>query len=250
MRNKKIVWYILGVASVLAALLFIQNAPLRLFTSTLWAPDTHPKHNDKIIVIEMSSNNSWPILSKSIGNFLQEHALANIIIIPFRQVTLSKIDSHHPKAVILGGYLQSLDSYKDDEMIGLFDFLNKTSTPVLGICGGMQFIGKAFGSQIVTLENMEKGFVDVSIKRQDPILKDLPNPIKVFNWHKNQVDPLPYGFLLLGTNNSCRIHIMKLNEKMLYGVQFHPEFSSAKYPDGIKLMKNFLTMANISLKVL
>jgi GMP synthase (glutamine-hydrolysing) len=249
MRNKKIIRYILGVASVLAALLFIQNAPLRLFTSTLWAPDTHPKYNDKIIVVEMGSNDSWPILSKSIGSFLREHALASIIIIPFRQVTLSKIDYHNPKAVILGGYLQSLDSYIDDEMTGLFDFLNKTSTPVLGICGGLQFIGKAFGSQIVTLENMEKGFVDVSIKSQDPILKDLPNPIKVFNWHKNQIDTLPYDFLLLGTNNSCRIQIMKLNKKMLYGVQFHPEFSSAKHPDGIKLMKNFLKMAHISLKI-
>ena len=113
----------------------------------------------------------------------------------------------------------------------------------------MQFIGKAFGSQIVPLGNMEKGFVDVSIKSRDPILKDLPNPIKVFNWHTNQVEPLPYGFLLLGANNACRIQIMRLNKKILYGVQFHPEFSSAKYPNGIKLMENFLTMANISLKV-
>ncbi len=245
MQNKKLVCFIVGFIVMLFGVCFVLRTPSRIFTSTFWSPQPYTSQKDNVVVVEMGSNNSWPLLAKSVGSFVEEHAVVNVIVISFRDVSLPDINALQPKAVILGGYFQSHNSYKEDDLAGLFDFLRNTELPVLGICGGLQFIGKAFGSNIVPIGKVEKGIIDVSIIKDDPILAGLSKWIEVYTWHSKQVDPLPEKFVVLGINNTCRIQIMKHETKKIYGVQFHPEYSSARCVDGITIVKNFYNIAGI-----
>ncbi len=257
-RNiKKIIIRTLNILIVLMAI-FLSTSCTYIFdakkaisticTSTYWSPQTTTNYKDKVVVIDMGANNTWPQLWKSVGSFIEENALVNVIIVPFREVTLLKITEYNPKAAVLTGYFQPLVSYKTEEMQGLFDFLKKTDIPIFGICGGLQFIGKAFGSQIIPLGTKEKGFVDVKIVADDPIFTSLSSQIKVFSWHEHQLDPLPDGFILLGTNDTSRIQMLRHKDKVIYGVQFHPEYSSPEHKDGFNLWLNFMTITNIPRK--
>lgn len=226
----------------------IYQVPPRVFMSTFWTPDEEAAYEDTIVMVDMGSDESWPLEWKGPGSFLDEEAYVKIVIINYRDVTMSRINSISPKAVILTGYKQPLSTYNLDEMEGLFDFLRETELPVLGICGGHQFIGKAYGSDIVPLGFEEKGFIDVSVVVDDPIFEGLSSPFTVFLWHELQVEEIPHDFILLGGGTSCPIQVMRHREKPIYGVQFHPEYSSHRYQDGVIIFRNFLTISDVELK--
>lgn len=239
-----------AVAVVLIAawigIIEIYGVPPRVFTDALWTPGDVDQNLKTVVLVDMGSDDSWPLEWRGPGSFLDEEADVNIVIIHFLDVTKEKVDSYAPAAVILSGYKQPLSTYDFDEMEGLFAFLRETELPVLGICGGHQFIGKAYGSEIVPLGVTEKGFIEVKLTSEDPILEGLSSPMKTFFWHELQVDPLPADFILLGVGETCRVQMMRHRTKPIYGVQFHPEYSSICQRDGVVIFRNFLVIAGIA----
>ncbi|MBW2370019.1 MAG: gamma-glutamyl-gamma-aminobutyrate hydrolase family protein [Deltaproteobacteria bacterium] len=250
MRPLKIIGIIAAIAVILIGgfgiwFVKVDQVPVRVITSMFWEPDTAVEHSDTIVAIEMGSNEDFPLLWKSVGSFLEEHVQARVEIIHYRQTTPAKIQTINPKAVVLTGYHQPLETYKLDEMQGLFDFLTTTNLPVLGICGGHQFIGKAYGKEIVPLGMEEKGFIATALLKDDPIFKGLNSPIKVYYWHKLQVEAIPDDFILLSNNENCSIEAMRHKTRPIYGVQFHPEFSTDEFKDGLQIFLNFAEVAGI-----
>ncbi len=239
-----------AVAVVLAAawigIIEVYKVPPRVFTNALWTPAEIDKNLETVVLVDMGSDDSWPLEWRGPGSFLDEEADVNIVIIHFLDVTKEVVDSHKPAAVILSGYKQPLSTYNFEKMEELFLFLRETELPVLGICGGHQFIGKAYGSEIVPLGITEKGFIEVDLVADDPILEGLSSPIKTYFWHELQVDPLPEDFILLGVGKTCRVQMMKHKTKPIYGVQFHPEYSSLRNRDGVVIFENFLKIAGIA----
>ena len=253
MNKKKLAAVICGVIFSVVILAWIgvveiYQVPPRVLLHASWTPEEIDTAVDTVVMIDMGSDDSWPLEWRGPGSFLDEQADVNIVIIHFLDVNTEIIDSLDPRAVILTGYKQPLSTYDFAEMKGLFSFLRETELPVLGICGGHQFIGKAFGSEIVPLGSLEKGFFEVTLEQDDPILAGLSSPIYTFLWHELQVDPLPEDFILLGSGDLCEIQIMRHRTKPIYGVQFHPEYSSRKYHDGVIIFRNFLKIAGIDPK--
>ncbi|MBN1573690.1 MAG: gamma-glutamyl-gamma-aminobutyrate hydrolase family protein [Deltaproteobacteria bacterium] len=239
-----------AVAVVLVAawigIIEIYKVPPRVFTNALWTPAEIDKDLKTVVLVDMGSNDSWPLEWRGPGSFLDEETDVNIVIVHFLDVTKELVDSHKPAAVILSGYKQPLSTYDFEKMEGLFSFLRETELPVLGICGGHQFIGKAYGSEIVPLGTVEKGFIEVELVAEDPILEGLSSPIRTYFWHELQVDPLPEDFILLGVGKTCRVQMMRHKTKPIYGVQFHPEYSSMRHGDGVVIFRNFLKIAGIA----
>lgn len=159
----------------------------------------------------------------------------------------------NPQAIVLSGTLRDFDFYRQAILDSFADFIQKTTTPVLGICGGHQLVGLSFGARVVTLDKLEQHeqrddrpheyqyrFIRIT-DTTDPIfagihsedadvLTGAPLPariLRVWQNHGLQLDRVPEGFHLLATSYLCRNQMMikRSGGQMIYTVQFHLEKS-------------------------
>jgi GMP synthase (glutamine-hydrolysing) len=158
-----------------------------------------------------------------------------------------------PEAVVLSGTLSDFDYY-DPEMLRRFGaWAVRTTTPILGICGGHQLIGLCFGVPCVTLDDKKPGekregrdyeyqyhYVRV-IESDDPIFRGVPareggnwqdysttgRMLRVWQNHGLQLGRVPEGFRLLADSVRCRNQMMvkRADGQLIYAVQFHLEKS-------------------------
>lgn len=102
--------------------------------------------------------------------------------------------------------------------------------PVLGICFGHQLLAHTLGGQVgVHPAGLELGTVPVSIQADvthDPLWKDMPACFDAQVVHYQTVRRLPPGACVLA-GNSHEPHQAFRWRHHVWGVQFHPEFSSA-----------------------
>lgn len=113
---------------------------------------------------------------------------------------------------------------------------------ILGVCLGHQAIGKAFGANLVNLQDVYHGITtNANIIANDYILDSLDKEIEVGRYHSWIVDSknLPECFLVTALDNDGQIMAMKHKEYDVHGVQFHPE--SVLTPQGAIIVKNFLS---------
>ena len=87
----------------------------------------------------------------------------------------------------------------------------------------------------------ERGFLPVS-NTGEGLFNGLPPQITVWHNHCDEVKELPDGFRATASNEACQIQAMQQKGRRLYGVQFHPELFNADYPEGRKIVENFLNL--------
>ena len=173
------------------------------------------------------------------------------------EVTEELVREYDPDAIVLSGTLLDFDLYQPYLFNTFREFIQKTTYPVLGICGGHQLIGHCLGSNVVTMDNRipadnrnnriyEYQYRLVKITEpKDPIFDGIDNPrspiwqaytkrkgiLCVWQNHGLMLDRLPEGFELLARSYLCPIQMMvKRSEgQMIYGVQFHIEKSFEDY---------------------
>ena len=110
--------------------------------------------------------------------------------------------------------------------------------PVLGICYGLQLMGKMLGGQIVSSKQREYGFGTLSFKDGGKLLDGITSPIQVWNSHGDKIEKLPKGFKAIGTTENSAYALIEDENRRFYGMQFHPEVVHT--PRGIEIIKNFL----------
>ena len=189
----------------------------------------------------------------------------------------------NPQAIVLSGTLRDFDFYQQSIIDRFSDFIRKTTTPVLAICGGHQLVGLTFGARVVTLDKLEQHeqredrpteyqyrFIRIT-DPTDPIFAGIHSVddratgasqpariLRVWQNHGLQLDRVPEGFHLLATSYLCRNQMMvkRTDGQLIYTVQFHLEKSFEdwnknrtrwEHPndsrDGRRLFENFLTLA-------
>ena len=111
--------------------------------------------------------------------------------------------------------------------------------PVLGICYGLQLMGKMLGGVVVSSKQREYGLGKLSFSVKDSdLLKGLKSPIQVWNSHGDKIEKLPKGFKAIGTTENSAFALIENKAKKFYGMQFHPEVVHT--PKGVEIIKNFL----------
>ncbi len=142
------------------------------------------------------------------------------------------------KGIILGGSPFSVN----EENAPMVDVKKMTEkVPVLGICYGAQLTAKIFGGRVDKSEKREYGRALFEIKKEDTLLKDIPQYSQVWMSHADTITELPEGFELLGTTESIPVAAFRKKGNdgcALYGLQFHPEVYHSV--EGKTLIKNFL----------
>ncbi len=210
-----------------------------------WGKDvsTHLKHERKIAELALQNivSNVQRLVKQPETRVVHVSALAEAV------------DDFQPDAIVLSGTLRDFDYYKPEILSDFSAFIHRTSTPVLGICGGHQLIGLSFGAGVVTLDSQEQNarrnnriteyqyrLVRI-VDPADPIFQQIDNPqsglwqdytkegriLRVWQNHGLQLDQVPKGFTLLATSYLCRNQMMvkRSGDQLIYSVQFHLEKS-------------------------
>jgi len=133
------------------------------------------------------------------------------------------------------------------------------TTPLLGVCLGMQGIAHCFGASIVLADIPMHGKVSTVVHDQQGIFVGLPQGLEVMRYHSLVVkqDSLPEclqvtsiavddngGTLITpewqGFSPAKKSEIMAIrhNDYPIEGIQFHPE--SFKTEGGMRMLENFL----------
>ena len=110
--------------------------------------------------------------------------------------------------------------------------------PVLGICYGLQLMGKMLGGEIVSSRRREYGLGTFSFNGGGKLLAGIKSPIQVWNSHGDKIERLPKGFKAVGTTENSAYALVADESRRFYGMQFHPEVVHT--PRGMEIIKNFL----------
>jgi GMP synthase-like glutamine amidotransferase len=104
--------------------------------------------------------------------------------------------------------------------------------PILGICLGAQLLSKAAGGKVTTSPQGEIGWFTVDVTEEgqrDPLFKDLPSPLEVYQWHNDMCQP-PEGAVILASSVRCPVQAFRWG-KQAYGLQFHAEITEKSIHD-------------------
>lgn len=129
--------------------------------------------------------------------------------------------------VILSG---SKTSANDDApwIFRLHEFVRATigmKKPFLGVCYGHQTLIRALGDKTFVRrgEHPEFGWSEIEILQQAPLLKGLPKKFYTYSSHFDEAASLPNGFHHLARSKLCEIQAVQLEDRPVFGIQFHPE---------------------------
>jgi GMP synthase (glutamine-hydrolysing) len=150
-------------------------------------------------------------------------------IVPF-DTPLEALKAMQPKGLILGGGPASV--YEPDAPIcdsGIFGL----GVPILGICYGMQLIGKELGGRVEPAAQREYGSRDLDAVQPSRLLDGLR---RVWMSHGDRILEPPPGFAVTARTETT-IAAMEDVERKVFGVQFHPEVTHTE--NGNALLRRF-----------
>ena len=149
---------------------------------------------------------------------------------PFRSI--KKIN---PVGVILSGGPASVLSkgapLPDKQIFSL-------GVPVLGICYGLQLMGKLLGGVVKKCELREYGRSQLTVKKAGKLFSGLPKNLTVWNSHGDALTEIPKGFRGIASTENSDFSAIEDATRKFYGLQFHPEVEHSQ--NGVEVLKNFL----------
>jgi GMP synthase (glutamine-hydrolysing) len=175
------------------------------------------------------------------------------VIEHYSKVSPRRIAALDPCAVILSGQGDPWDAYPEDTLAGVRAFVLAPDRPLLGICGGHQFIALAHGARIGRIKRLRpgpgykgcfkhKGFVSVTPVKSDPVFGGKLEPLMLYQSHYDEVKNEPDNFDLIATSDKSPVQAIRHKTLPLYGFQFHPEINDAEHADGRAVLKRFLAL--------
>jgi GMP synthase-like glutamine amidotransferase len=185
------------------------------------------------------------------------------VLLHFTQVDRALLDRLGVRAIIVSGHSTLIDDYDPDSLAPLVEVIRETRTPLLGLCGGHQLIGLAFGVSPAPMGRLAPGEADprpalaagmrkewgpsiVRISADDPLFVGLDETMVVEQRHFWELKTAPAGFARLAASDACPIQAIRHEGRLLYGVQFHPERYSERHPDGRIILSNFFRLAGLA----
>lgn len=155
------------------------------------------------------------------------------------------------ETIFLTGRLTYGGDVEKDEYTPELELIQGTDVPLFGICLGHQLISLAHGAElgrmIETVEHeeaiREEGFVKMNMRLGDPVFNRVHNPFMVYEYHLEEVKVMPKDFELLPSSEMCEVQAIRHKEKLIYGVQFHPEAYNPMFPSGQPILQNFFDLA-------
>lgn len=132
--------------------------------------------------------------------------------------------------VILGGTMSSDDEASCPHLRVVKKFIDDVldaQLPMLGICLGAQLLAQVLGARVTHQCYPEHGLRKIQLTEQgggNPLFAGLPTTLAAFQWHDDSFQ-IPHGADHLAASEQCAAQAFRYQQA--YGVQFHPEVTSA-----------------------
>jgi GMP synthase (glutamine-hydrolysing) len=139
------------------------------------------------------------------------------------------------KGVILSG---SPCSVRDNgaPAVDLAAFAN---VPVLGVCYGAQLIAHQSGGNVLPSHQREYGRARLTtVDHHSELLKEISLDTQVWMSHADTIASVPANFEIIASTPSVAVAAYKIQNKNIYGIQFHPEVTHTT--EGKNLLRNFV----------
>jgi GMP synthase (glutamine-hydrolysing) len=152
-------------------------------------------------------------------------------------IPIERVRELDPAGIILSG---GPASCYDEGAPGVAREVFELGVPVLGICYGLQLMGKLLGGKVMPGESREYGRAKLKIvDRECPLWRGLDprEDLTVWMSHADRIESLPPGFRICGESEGAPVAAIGDPARRLYGVQFHPEV--AHTPRGTQILANF-----------
>ncbi|MEK6962801.1 MAG: hypothetical protein AABX70_00125 [Nanoarchaeota archaeon] len=178
----------------------------------------------KLLLVDNGSR-----LLEELEESLQEHEVSKVA---FQELT----NAAGFDAVILSGGSSLSVMKHEDEYKQELSLIRRSLVPMFGICLGFELISYAFGEKLSWLEAKRTGVMRVKKLLNDPIFKGVRNldGFEAHRWGVKNVSKL----IPLGVSKDG-IEMVRHPERLIYGVQFHPEMWGDRI-SGYKVLNNFL----------
>ena len=148
-------------------------------------------------------------------------------------------DASSIKGVILSGSPFSVydeKAFKPD----LHKILSKY--PILGICYGAQFMSYINGGKVEPAGSREYGRANLSsFDKENLLFKGIKEHSQVWMSHGDTITAIPENFKIIASTKEVKIAAYQVDDKKIWGVQFHPEVFHSE--DGTQILKNFVVDA-------
>ncbi|TKD15762.1 aminodeoxychorismate/anthranilate synthase component II [Rhodobacter capsulatus] len=121
----------------------------------------------------------------------------------------------------------------------------EAGVPLLGVCLGHQTIGEAFGGRVIRAGEIVHGKMGTIHHQGKGVFAGLPSPFQATRYHSLIVEreTLPACLEVTAELDSGMIMGLRHREKLIEGVQFHPESIASEH--GHAMLRNFLTEAKV-----
>jgi GMP synthase (glutamine-hydrolysing) len=186
------------------------------------------KHEETIIILDFGSQ-----YTQLIARRIRENKVF-CEIVPFNQ----KVETYKHKnlggIVLSGGPASVFDPYAPFCEAEVFEL----GVPVLGICYGLQLLGKMFGGEVERSKKREYGKAVLRIDNYEDLFSETKDQTCVWMSHGDHLSALPKGFEVLAHTENIPFAAIRNKEKEIFGLQFHPEVMHTQ--EGKKIIHNFL----------
>lgn len=164
---------------------------------------------------------------------------ADLKIIRNDEMTIEEIEKLAPEKIIISpGPSSPNEAGITLETIQYF----QDKIPILGICLGHQSIAQVFGANVVRASHMMHGKTStIKCIGNSKIFQDIPEKFIATRYHSLIVDKKTLPSTIEATafsEDDNEIMALKVKDKDIYGVQFHPESIMSEY--GHEMIDNFL----------
>jgi GMP synthase (glutamine-hydrolysing) len=193
-------------------------------------------HADRILILDFGSQYTQLIARRvrEAGVYCEIH--------PF-DMGGSAIEGFRPKGIILSGGPDSVTLEATPRAEG--KVLDR-GVPVLGICYGMQTLAAQLGGKVESARHREYGYAQVRAHGHSLLLRDIEDHtspegyglLDVWMSHGDRVLELPPGFKRIASTDHAPIAGMADEERLFYGLQFHPEVTHTR--QGARILQRFV----------
>ncbi|MEJ5283925.1 MAG: anthranilate phosphoribosyltransferase [Brevinematales bacterium] len=130
----------------------------------------------------------------------------------------------------------------EDSKVSLDLIRNCMDTPLLGVCLGHQAIGYVYGANIIQAKSIMHGKASTIKHNGNELFANVPESFKAIRYHSLVIDKDSNisSLEIIAESDDGEIMGVKVKDKPIYGVQFHPE--SILTDSGKKIIENFVNM--------